>query len=256
MKRSLKAIDEKLFSSFLQNRIFKYKLNKVRKGLQASYPFSHIVYYNHVTDNPISILCDKYGSDKGSIGDKSSAYRWFAHTYADFYFNLFSHCRLNVGAVFECGLGTNNPDLNSSMGTQGKPGASLRVWKDYFPNAKIYGADIDRSILFEEDRIKTFYVDQTNSSDIVKMWDLIGGQKFEIIIDDGLHTFEAGITLFEESFENLTSTGIYVIEDVRLEDIPKFDSYFSDKNFNVQIVNLERPGTRLDDNNLIVIRNS
>ena len=42
----------------------------------------------------------------------------------------------------------------------GKPGASLRVWRDYFPNAIIYGADIDKDILFAEERIKTFYIDQ------------------------------------------------------------------------------------------------
>ena len=31
-----------------------------------------------------------------------------------------------------------------------------------FPNAQIYGADIDKNILKDEERIKTFYVDQTD----------------------------------------------------------------------------------------------
>ena len=30
------------------------------------------------------------------------------------------------------------------MSEDGKPGASLRVWKEYFSNAEIYGADIDK----------------------------------------------------------------------------------------------------------------
>ena len=39
--------------------------------------------------------------------------------------------------MFECGLGTNNPNLKSNMTENGIPGASLRVWRDYFFNAKI-----------------------------------------------------------------------------------------------------------------------
>ena len=54
-----------------------------------------------------------------------------------FYNNLFSHCRDTVKLVFECGIGTNYPDTKSNMTSTGKPGASLKVWKDYFPNAKI-----------------------------------------------------------------------------------------------------------------------
>lgn len=42
----------------------------------------------------------------------------------------------------------------------GVPGGSLRAYRDYLPNAKIYGAGIDASILFPEDRINTFVVDQ------------------------------------------------------------------------------------------------
>ena len=56
------------------------------------------------------------------------------------------------------------------MTSDGKPGASLRVWKDYFINSRVYGADIDKSILFEEDRIKKFYVNQLDSSSIKEMW--------------------------------------------------------------------------------------
>ncbi len=108
------------------------------------------------------MLCDQYGSDKGSLTDANQSYSWSAHSYADYYTQIFSHCRNSVNKVFECGLGTNNPNLLSSMGINGKPGASLRVWRDYFPNAQIYGADIDTEILFSEERIQTYYIDQLN----------------------------------------------------------------------------------------------
>lgn len=35
--------------------------------------------------------------------------------------------------------------------------------RELFPHALVYGADIDRDILFEEDRIKTFYCNQLDS---------------------------------------------------------------------------------------------
>ncbi len=112
------------------------------------------------TTNPISLLCDKYGSDKGSILEKGHPYDWPPHTYSDYYHQLFSSRRQHIKKVFECDFRTNNPNLLSSMSSMGKPGASLRVWRDYFPNAIIYGADSDKDILFAEERIKTFYIDQ------------------------------------------------------------------------------------------------
>jgi len=117
--------------------------------------------------------------------------------------------------VFEVGLGTNNLDVLSNMGVFGAPGASLRGWHQLFPHALVYGADIDRRILFEEDRIKTFFCDQLDRSSIRELWshpDLRGG--VDIIIEDGLHTFEANVSFLEESLDHLRPGGIYVTEDI------------------------------------------
>ena len=92
------------------------------------------------------------------------------------------------------------------MGINGKPGASLRVWREYFKNAQIFGADIDKEILFKENRIETYYVDQLNRDSIKNMWKEINKNNFDLIIDDGLHNYDAGKNLFLESFHN-TSTG-------------------------------------------------
>ena len=46
------------------------------------------------------------------------------------------------------------------MGEKYNPGSSLRALRDYFPNANIFGADIDKNIVNDQNRIKTFYVDQ------------------------------------------------------------------------------------------------
>jgi hypothetical protein len=101
------------------------------------------------------------------------------------------------------------------MGVFGAPGASLRGWRLMFPHAHVYGADIDRGILFEEERIKTFHCDQLDSGSIRELWsrpELRGGA--DIIIEDGLHTLEANISFLEGSLRYLRPGGTYVIEDI------------------------------------------
>ena len=58
------------------------------------------------------------------------------------------------------------------MGKDGVPLASLKAWRDYFENANIYGADIDKNILKNENRIKTFFVAQTDPNTIKELFDL------------------------------------------------------------------------------------
>ena len=83
--------------------------------------------------------------------------------------------------ILEIGLGTNNVDVVSNMGRDGIPGASLRAFRDYLINSKIYGADIDKSILFSEERIETYFVDQTNDTSFENFDDntnlMLSGQK-------------------------------------------------------------------------------
>ena len=202
----------------------------------------------------LSRLCDQYGSDKGEVESTGHPYPWPSHTYADYYSSLFAHCRLKPTKVFECGIGTNNPDFTSSMGIDGKPGGSLRVWKEYFPNATIYGADIDKDVLFEEPRIKTYYVDQLDPESISEMWREVGVRDFDFMVDDGLHTFEAGSTLFSNSISMLAKDGIYVIEDVSGVTLREYENFFSRLDYRVEFISLHRVGIPLDDNSLVVIR--
>ena len=139
------------------------------------------------------------------------------------------------------------------MGENYVPGASLRVWRDYFPRARVYGADIDEDVLFSDERIGTFHVDQTDDESIRKMWQKLPDVKFDLMIDDGLHEYDAGISLFEGSIERLLEHGEYVIEDVKAVDARKYWSYFSQSDWNIKIVDLPRPGVRLGDNRLVVM---
>lgn len=154
----------------------------------------------------------KYGSDKARL-----------LKYTTVYSALFNERRDESLRLLELGLGTNNQDMPSNMGVFGAPGASLRGWRDLFPRANVYGADIDRRILFQEERIKTFYCDQLDRSSIRELWsqpDLQGGA--DIIIEDGLHTLEANITFLEESLDHLRPGGIYVTEDILWSNVEQW----------------------------------
>ena len=176
------------------------------------------------------------------------------HSYSEIYTILFEPRKNLVTRVFECGLGTNFSDIPSNMTPNGKPGASLRVWRDYFPNAFIVGADVDKRVLFSEDRIETFYVDQTDPLSVKSLWNDVNLDDFDIMIDDGLHTFEAGICLLENSFSRLAANGIYIIEDVLQNDAPKYRQWLDSKGYIHDLILLYRKGLDLGDNILILIR--
>ncbi len=89
----------------------------------------------------------------------------------------------------------------------------------FFYNSDIFGADIDTNILFNTDKIKTYFCDQTNPDIIKKMWNEPDLQdNFDIIIEDGLHTFNANVSFFENSIHKLKSNGYYIIEDINYLD--------------------------------------
>jgi tetratricopeptide (TPR) repeat protein len=152
-------------------------------------------------------LFDAYGSDKAS-----------QHAYHYLYGSLFDHTG-RVTSVLEIGLGTSNIYLPSNMGENGRPGASLRAFRDYFANANIYGADIDRQILFEENRIKTFYVDQTDRQSLEALGNATDSA-FDLIIDDGLHAPDANLAVLNFGIGKLKPGGWLVIEDIKSDSIP------------------------------------
>lgn len=251
----IKIVDNLLLKGLLQEGSVARFERKFQE--QIGCPRGHTsIWHSKLNSNPdIASLCDKYGSDKGSLETVGRHYNWSPHSYSEIYTILFEPRKNLVTRVFECGLGTNFGDTPSNMSLNGKPGASLRVWRDYFPNALIIGADIDKRVLFSEDRIATFYVDQTDPLSVQSLWNDVNLDDFDIMIDDGLHTFEAGICLLENSFSRLAANGVYIIEDVLKNDAPKYRQWLDSKGYNHDLILLYR--NRFDllgDNILILIR--
>jgi hypothetical protein len=189
-------------------------------------------------------IMNKHGSDKGNGH----------HNYTELYSQLFEKKRFANLNLLEIGIGTKNPNILSSMcgaNSNYQSGASLRGWKEYFPNAEIYGCDRDKEILFQENRITTFDVDQTDVQSLQK--NIVNRNiMFDIIIDDGLHLFPVNYCVFKTIFCKLNKDGIYVIEDVMKFDNNVFNDPFL-SNLDFQYVEYPNPKNNCD-NNLIIIK--
>jgi hypothetical protein len=148
-------------------------------------------------------LIDIYGSDKN------------VNQYTPIYHSIFNQLRNNDINLLEIGIGTMIPEVPSSMVGYGlgnyKPGASLKSFRDFFPNGKIYGGDVQKDCMFEEERIKTFLFDSTKLEECDAA---LGDLQFDIIIDDGLHEAHAQLNTFSNLFPRLNSGGYYFIEDI------------------------------------------
>jgi hypothetical protein len=149
-------------------------------------------------------LCEigfKYRTDKSPL---------VQHNYTPVYYEMFKDRRETVKKVVEMGIGY--PESMFKVKNY-ITGASLYMWREFFPNAKIYGADIHRGALFTADRIKTYLCDETREKHIK---DLIKktGKDVDLFVDDGAHYREMQVYLCLTVMPLLKDDVIYSIEDV------------------------------------------
>ena len=141
---------------------------------------------------------DRYPTDKNTD-----------HSYGPLYEELFAPIRTTAVRILELGV----------FG-----GGSLRVWRDYFPQAQIFGIDANPECLFEEDRIKTFLANQTDEKALAFLATEFG--PFDVIIDDGSHWPADQIASLMYLWPYLNRPGLYVIEDLMsISLIPLFQNF-------------------------------
>jgi hypothetical protein len=176
-----------------------------------------------ITNKELGNLFQKYGSDKKT------------HNYHIIYENIIKEVG-EVSLLIEIGLGTNNEDVLSNMSSKGRPGSSLRAFRDYLDNTQIVGLDIDSRILFEENRIKTFEFDQNviESLEILPKTFLNG---VDILIDDGLHSPIANINTIYFANQLLKKNGFLIIEDINKHaiDLYRVILQAAQKDFSVRL---------------------
>jgi hypothetical protein len=133
--------------------------------------------------------------------------------YLPIYDKLWTPIRNNDIKLLEIGIGK---------------GGSLKMWKEYFSNASIIGADVDRNKLYNEDRIQTVFVDQNN---IESLKELANFGPYDIIIDDGGHTMRQQQNSLAILFDYVKSEGYYVVEDVCTSYWPHFEGSYPPESF-------------------------
>ena len=137
------------------------------------------------------------------------------HRYDLVYQNIFSRLKLRRSInILEIGLGTNNTDTMSNMGGNGRPGASLYAYRDFFTNANIFGGDIDKRILFQSERIKTAYVDQLKPETFQQMHIELGQPRLDLFIEDGLHSVSASLNSLIYAIPITNRNGYIILEDL------------------------------------------
>lgn len=123
--------------------------------------------------------------------------KFFAHQYIEVYEGLFEPIRDRVANVLEVGVNT---------------GDSHRMWRDYFPQANIYGLDIHDlcGSMVGEERIFVQFRDAYTDECVADFGDL----RFDILVDDGPHTLGSQQFFVNKYSSLLADNGILVIEDI------------------------------------------
>jgi hypothetical protein len=188
--------------------LFIPQINELLKYTNYEFQIINIEEFINEKSNILGQIFEYNKSDKSTY-----------HNYHILYSYIFNKLDTNKNLnIFEVGLGTNNPDLLSTMNINGNiigsPGASLFSFRDYLPNSNIYGADIDKYILFECDRIKTCYIDQLDINTFDNIKTNFGDIKYDLIIDDGLHSIGANLNTLLFALNNINDNGWIVIEDI------------------------------------------
>lgn len=139
-------------------------------------------------------LFDKYKCDKGNI----------KHRYDRVYEPALIPIRNNSFRMLEIGVFKGN---------------STEAFVEFCPNMNVTGVDIFTRVnvsdipIFNNGRVRPVKCNSLDGPND-EFRKVVGKKKFDIIIDDGLHTHEAQRKTFENFIPYLKKGGVYFIEDV------------------------------------------
>ena len=145
----------------------------------------------------MSILDDlafECGTDKGALCSTGL----FPKCYTKYYSAHLGHLRKEPIKLLEIGVAK---------------GCSLVMWRQYFPNAALYGIDIDPACRESVPGVTIFIGDQEDEVFLQHFVHQTEGN-FDVIIDDGGHTMAQQICSFLTLFSHVKPGGMYVIEDL------------------------------------------
>jgi hypothetical protein len=150
--------------------------------------------------------------DLASLARYFGTDKWGAHRYAQHYEHHFGKFKHDAFTLLEIGIGGYKREKQG--------GASLRMWKAFFPKAQIIGLDIEDKSFVVEPRIATYQGGQTNEPLLRTI--VSSAKNLRIIVDDGSHRPEHIRRTFEILFPLLPAGALYAIEDTQTSYWPRF----------------------------------
>ena len=156
---------------------------------------------NTIKETPLCKLAFKYSTDKCPK---------IKHVYTPFYYELLKDKKHTFKKVLEMGIGYKE---TMPYYPRYQTGASLKMWRDFFPNAMVHGADISPKAMFEDERIKTYLCDERKKCDIERLV-MQTGSDIDLVVDDGSHRLHHQVYLCKTIMPLLQKSVIYIIEDV------------------------------------------
>lgn len=133
-----------------------------------------------------------YGTDK-----IAPSHTHLGKTYCDIYEPYLRSRRRRTFTLLEIGV---------------EDGESLRMWRAYFPNARICGLDIDPEAARLAPEFDVITASQDDVAALARLLDRY--PDLEVVVDDGSHYNEHIIRTFEFLFPRLPSGAVYAIEDL------------------------------------------
>lgn len=150
----------------------------------------------------LSALAHLWGTDKAPG----------QHGYTRHYARHLRGRRFSVHCVLEIGIGD---ERDPQAG-----GNSLRMWRNYFPRATIYGVDLYEKWFDHEARIVTLRADQSDAHAVHQA--VVGLPPLDLVVDDGSHIGSHIITTFGVLFPLVRPGGYYAIEDLETSYLPEY----------------------------------
>jgi Methyltransferase domain len=137
-----------------------------------------------------------HGADKSSAG----------HDFAGVYETYLEPRRYEPITVLEIGIWR---------------GASLRTWRDYFPNGRIVGVDVNPAAAAQRgERIDVFVGGQEDAAFLAKVIEVVGPP--DLVVDDGAHRAELQFASLEFLWPLLRRGGLYVVEDTQTSYLEQY----------------------------------
>ena len=179
--------------------------------------FNQIIHNGHSEFSELCNIGSKHKTDKSPLVGNS-------HAYTCFYDLLFSNLRYRDILFGEIGIYKN---------------ASMKMWREYFHNANLYGWDCFPEESGEE-RYQVCDFVQSAKNDLLHntIYDYMNvkddksietsfkkiNKKFDILIDDSDHYFWSQIRIIRSAINYIKPGGILIIEDVQY----KMYEYFNE----------------------------